>query len=182
MESLISDYGIPAVLLGAGVEGEAVVFLAGVLAHRGLLVFWQVVAAAAIGSFIADQIVFFLGRHAPRSRFVARLEATAAMRRAKSLLERYPVGFILAFRFIYGMRIISPLLISRTSIPALRFMLLNGIAACLWAIAISAIGYLFGNAVEMLFGHLRLHLHLLIALGALLATIVATTLFVRRNR
>ena len=77
------------------------------------------------------------------------------------------------------MRIISPLLISRTSIPASRFLLLNAIAACAWAVAITAVGYLFGNAVEALFGHLRLHLHLVISLIALVIAIVATTVFVR---
>ncbi|TCM52264.1 membrane protein DedA with SNARE-associated domain [Rhizobium sp. PP-F2F-G48] len=179
MEALISAYGIWAVLIGAGVEGEAVAFLGGVLAHRGLLVYWQVAAAAALGSFVADQLFFLIGRHAARFRFVSRLEATPAMRRAKGLLERYPVGFILAFRFIYGMRIISPLLISRTNISALRFLVLNGIAACLWGTAITAIGFLFGNAVQTLFGHLRLHIHLLIALAALVLAIVATTMVVR---
>ncbi|WP_110801747.1 MULTISPECIES: VTT domain-containing protein [unclassified Rhizobium] len=181
LEALISDYGIWAVLVGAGVEGEAVAFLGGVLAHRGLLVYWQVAAATAFGSFIADQLFFFIGRHAARFRFVERLEATTAMRRATGLLERYPVGFILAFRFIYGMRIISPLLISRTSISAFRFLVLNGVAACLWGTAITAIGFLFGNAVEMLFGHLRLHFHLLIALAALMAGIAGTAVLMRHR-
>ncbi|SES45031.1 DedA family protein [Rhizobium sp. NFR03] len=179
MEALISEFGIWAVLVGAGVEGEAVAFLGGVLAHRRLLVYWQVAAAAAFGSFIADQLFFFIGRHAGRLRFVERLEATTAMRRATDLLERYPVGFVLAFRFIYGMRIISPLLISRTGISALRFLVLNGLAACLWAMVITAVGYLFGNAVEMVFGHLRLHIHLLIAVAVLVAGIVATAMFAR---
>ncbi len=179
LEALISEYGIWAVLIGAGAEGEAVAFLGGVLAHRGLLVYWQVAAAAALGSFLADQLFFFIGRHAARFRFVERLERTRAMRRATGLLERYPVGFILSFRFIYGMRIISPLLISRTSISALRFLMLNGLAAALWGTAITAIGFLFGNAVEVLFGHLRLHIHLLIALAALVAGIAATAMVAR---
>ncbi|KQR71707.1 hypothetical protein ASG03_03995 [Rhizobium sp. Leaf341] len=179
LEALISTYGIWAVLIGAGVEGEAVAFLGGVLAHRGLLVYWQVAAAAAFGSFVADQLFFLIGRHSARFRFVARLEATAAMRRATGLLERYPVGFILAFRFIYGMRIISPLLISRTNISALRFLVLNGIAACLWGMAITAVGFLFGNAVQILFGHLRLHIHLLIAIAALVLAMAATAVAVR---
>ena len=179
LDALISDFGIWAVFVGAGVEGEAVAFLGGVLAHRGLLVYWQVAAAAAFGSFVADQLFSVIGRHAARFRFVERLEATTAMRRATCLQDRHPVGFVLAFRFIYGMRIISPLLISRTTISALRFLVLNGLAACLWAIVITAIGYLFGKAVEMVFGHLRLHIHLLIAVAVLVAGIVATATFVR---
>ena len=179
IETLVREYGIPAVMIGAGVEGEGVVFLGGVLAHRGLLVVWQVALAAAIGSFCADQIIFFLGRHAGHLRFVQRLDASKAMGRARGLLERYPVGFVLAFRFVYGMRIISPLLISRTRISSLRFLVLNGIAALSWAVVITAVGYLFGNAVETAFGHLRLHLHLIVALAALLLALVAVSLFIK---
>lgn len=180
LEALITKYGVFGVLLGAGVEGEGVVFLGGVLAHRGLLAVWQVALAAALGSFIADQLFFALGRRASGLAFVTRLTRTAAMHRARGLLERYPTGFILAFRFLYGLRIISPVLIGTTTIPAMRFLVLNALAACLWGVVITGIGYLFGNAVEALFGHLRLHVHLVLALAALLVFAAGGVLLARR--
>ena len=44
--------------LGAGVEGETIAVLAGVVAHSGALGFWSVVLAAALGSVVADQVWF----------------------------------------------------------------------------------------------------------------------------
>ncbi|MFP5077575.1 DedA family protein [Rhizobium sp. YIM 134829] len=181
IEALVARYGVFGVLLGAGIEGEAVVFLGGVLAHRGLMPLWQVMIAAAIGSFLADQLFFALGRRATSLSYVQRLMTAKAMLRARDLLHRHPTGFILAFRFLYGMRIISPVLIGTTEIPTARFVLLNAVAACLWAVVISGVGYLFGNLVEALLGHLRLHLHLLIALTAL-ALAGAALLLLRRRQ
>ncbi len=101
------------------------------------------------------------------------------MQRVTGLLEKYPTGFILAFRFIYGIRIISPVAIGLSKVPALKFLVLNAIAALVWGIGITAIGYLIGNAVEEIFGRLRLHRHLLVALGVILVVVIAAALVVR---
>lgn len=58
IESLIAAYGLPAIFLGAGIEGETVAVLGGVVAHAGTLPLWQVFAAVGLGSFLADEIFF----------------------------------------------------------------------------------------------------------------------------
>jgi membrane protein DedA with SNARE-associated domain len=179
LQQLMTDYGPLAVFLGAGFEGETAAFLGGVFAHRHLMAYWQVALAAAAGSFAADQIFFLAGRYASRLRFVQRFARQKAMTRVTGLLETYPNGFILAFRFIYGIRIISPVAIGLSKVTARRFFLLNLIAAAIWGTVITAIGYLIGDAVEEIFGRLRLHMHLMIALGVILAVVVAAGLAVR---
>ncbi|MET3614484.1 membrane protein DedA with SNARE-associated domain [Rhizobium aquaticum] len=164
LESLIAQYGLLAVLIGAGIEGETVVFLGGVSAHRHLLPFWGVAAAAALGSFIADQIFFFLGRRASGSAWVRKLTSHPVAAKGKDLLERYPTGFILAFRFIYGMRNISPVIIGLSAVPARKFVMLNALAALVWGLCISAAGYLFSNVIEAVLGRMHLHIHLIIGL------------------
>jgi membrane protein DedA with SNARE-associated domain len=180
LEDLISHYGPIAVFVGAAFEGETAVFLGGVFAHRHLMPYWQAAAAAVFGSFLLDQVWFFAGRYANRLALVQRFMHTKAAARVNHLLEAHPTGFILAFRFIYGMRTVSPVVIGLTSVPALRFLLLNFIAALVWGILITSIGYLFGDAVEALFGRLRLHIHLLLAL-AVIAAIVAVVAFASRK-
>jgi membrane protein DedA with SNARE-associated domain len=164
LEGLIAKYGLLAVLVGAGIEGETVVFLGGVSAHRHLLPFWGVVVAAAAGSFVVDQIFFFLGRRANRLPLVQRLGSHAVAAKGKALLERYPTGFIIGFRFIYGMRTISPLIIGLSAVPAAKFVMLNAFAALVWGLLMSAAGYLFSNVLEALLGRLELHIHLIISL------------------
>ncbi len=181
LEHLISQYGVLAVFLGAAFEGETAVFLGGVFAHRHFMSWWEAATAAAIGSFAADQAWFFAGRYANRLALVQRFLKTDAAQKVSQLLEAHPTGFILAFRFIYGMRTVSPIAIGLSSVPALRFVILNFIAAVVWAVMITTIGYLFGNAVEMLFGRLKLHLHMLIAIAAIAVILAALAYVIRRQ-
>ncbi|WP_315760602.1 DedA family protein [Sphingomonas sp. Y38-1Y] len=154
VEALIARFGLPALFVGAGVEGETVVVLGGVAAHHGLFGVGPAIAAAAAGSFVADQCFFLAGRrfrHHPR---VARLMARPAFARAMTTFERHPTGFVFAFRFLYGLRTVSPLAIGTSAIPASRFLLLNACAAILWASIFVSLGTLFGNTIEAVLGRL----------------------------
>lgn len=181
IEYLISQYGAFAILIGSAIEGETVVFLGGVLAHRHLLSYWTAALAASTGSFIADQLFFFAGRYARQWPRVQTLIAKPAFARVTGMLERYPTGFILAFRFIYGIRTISPLAIGASKVPAAKFVMLNAIAALIWGFVITAVGYLFGQGAERLLGHLELHRHLLIAIGVAVVAVIALVFFIRHR-
>ena len=47
-EHLLSEYGLWAVLIGSGLEGETVVLLGGLMVHRGLLSLLPCIGAAAL--------------------------------------------------------------------------------------------------------------------------------------
>ncbi len=181
LAALIAQYGLLAVFLGSAIEGETVAFLGGVSAHRHLLPFWAVACAAALGSFLADQIFFFLGRWASASPRIARLAEKPIAAKVKALLERHPTTFILSFRFLYGMRTISPIIIGLSGVPARTFVVLNAIAAAVWGLVIPAVGYFFSDLVESLVGRLHLHVHLLIGLLVVAALAGALTLWGRRR-
>ncbi len=180
LERLIGEYGVLAVFIGAGVEGETAAFLGGVLAHRQLVPYWQVALAACLGSFAADQFFFLSGRYATKWSYIQKLLESEPIARVTKLLEAHPTGFILAFRFIYGMRTISPVAIGVSNVSARKFIILNAIAALIWGVAITAIGLLAGHAVEILIGRLELHLHVVIAL-ALAAILVAVSAYAVRR-
>ncbi|TCM81616.1 VTT domain-containing protein [Rhizobium sp. BK068] len=180
LERLIGEYGVLAVFLGAAAEGETAAFLGGVLAHRQLIPYWQVALAACLGSFAADQFFFLSGRYATKWSYVQKLLGSEPIARVTRLLEAHPTGFILAFRFIYGIRTISPVAIGVSKVSTRRFVILNAIAALIWGVLITAIGFLAGQAVEALLGRLQLHLHLLIAM-ACVAILVPVSAFVFRR-
>lgn len=71
LEQFVSDYGAFGLFAGAGLEGETVAMLGGVLAHRGLLDFWTAVLAVAAGSFLTGQIFFLAGRRFRKSPWAA---------------------------------------------------------------------------------------------------------------
>ncbi|QFY63831.1 DedA family protein (plasmid) [Rhizobium grahamii] len=179
LEDYIARYGVAAVFVGAGIEGETAAFLGGILAHRHLLPYWQIAIAACLGSFVADQFYFFAGRFASQWSLVQRLIRSPFLERATQLLEAYPTSFILAFRFIYGVRTVSPVAIGLSKISARKFVILNAVAAVVWGVGITAIGYLFGNVVEALFGRLLLHTHLVIALAGIAAVLAASIYAIR---
>lgn len=146
LDALILRYGVLAILIGSGVEGEAVVVTGGVLAHHGLVPLVPACIAAAMGSCVADQLWFLAGRRCRDHRWVRSVTGRAAYARAIGVLERHPTGFILAFRFIYGLRTVSPVAIGASAIPARRFVPLNIAAAAVWGPVFTLIGYALGEA------------------------------------
>jgi membrane protein DedA with SNARE-associated domain len=181
LENLINKYGLLAVFVGSGVEGETVAFLGGVSAHRDLLPYWAVAFVASLGSFIADQTFFLIGRCATWFPRVQKMTESPLGARVKAQFERHPVGFILAFRFVYGVRTISPIVIGLSGISVPIFVALNGIAACGWGIIITAAGYFFGGLVETLLGRFELHLHMIICLCTAVVPVAIATLWLRKS-
>ena len=110
LESLIARYGLWAIGIGAGLEGETVVVLGGITVHRGILPYAPAILAASAGSFLADQLFFFLGRYFGDIAYVRRVKQKSAFQRAAIALDRHPTLYVFAFRFLYGLRTISPLL------------------------------------------------------------------------
>lgn len=155
LEALIEHYGYLALVVGTLFEGETILVLGGFLAHRGYLELPWVILAALAGSLSGDQLLFFLGRRHSSyvlSRFPslhARIE-TAVLR-----LRRYQTLLILAFRFLYGFRTVTPFVIGMSPVPTMKFAILNAVSAMLWASVIGTAGYLFGNALEALLGDIR---------------------------
>ena len=169
IESLVAQYGLAALFAGAALEGEAAVIAGGLLAHQGLLSLPGAAAAAAAGSFLADQGWFAFGRHFRERRWVAKLRNTAAFARAQAQLERHPRRFIFAFRFLYGLRTVSPIAIGTTRVPAHTFVLVNAASAAIWGVVFTGIGYLFGHAFERLVGRITAHWPLAVAALAVAA-------------
>lgn len=157
IEALVARYGLAALFVGAGVEGETVVVAGGLLAHQGLLPLPGVMAAAGAGAFLADQGWFLVGRRLRYRRWVSKMRANAAFAKALAALERHPIGFIFVFRYLYGLRTVSPIAIGTSEVRGMTFLVVNAVAAAIWSVVFSAIGYLFGGTFERLVG--RLHPH-----------------------
>jgi len=162
LEQIITNYGLVGLFLGAGIEGETIVLLGGTMVHQGLLPLWPAVAAAAIGSFIADQLFFLLGRRFRDHPRVQRMQQRPAFARALRTFDKHPVAFVFAFRFLYGLRTVSPIAIGTTRLRARTFLLLNAAAAVLWGLLFVGLGYWFGQAIEAAFGRIRDAAHLVL--------------------
>jgi membrane protein DedA with SNARE-associated domain len=135
-------------------EGETFVIFAGFAAAQGLLAWPLVVVAAWLGSFAGDQTYFWIGRH-----FGIRLLARqplwrARVDRALAWLKRFDAGFILTFRFIYGIRNFSSFALGISQVHWRRFCILNFIAAGIWAAIFISVGYVGGHALGRVLGEM----------------------------
>lgn len=173
IETIIAKYGLAALFLGAGLEGETVVVAGGLLAHKGLLPLPGAMAAAAAGSFVADQIFFSAGRYFRGQAWVKKVQQKPLFAKALGLLERHPIGFIFAFRFIYGFRTISPIAIGTTQVRTKLFVVINAVAAVVWGIVFTGIGCLFGHSFEKLLDRFLPHGHRVWVAAAVVAAITA---------
>src|SRR5262245_557136 len=107
LESLIIRWGYLAVGVGTFFEGEAILVLAGGLAHRGLLSLPLVVLAAFVGSVAGDQLWFQLGRRYGRALVARRPTWQARADTVQRRIDRHGGWFVFGFRFLYGIRTVT---------------------------------------------------------------------------
>ena len=152
LQSLIAIYGPAVIFAGTFLEGETIVVVAGFLAHQGDLDPFVVAACAFLGSFLGDQVWFYIGRHFSTFRPVRAIMAKPIFGKALSMIEAHPRKFILTFRFVYGIRNVSPVAIGISAVPSRQYFVFNAIAAIVWAGTFTTAGYYFGTAIETFFG------------------------------
>ena len=155
LQSFVDTYGYLAIMVGTFFEGETILVLGGVAAYRGYLALPWVIASAFLGSLGGDQLFFCLGRRHSEAVLAKRPSWRARIEKATALLERFRRPFMIGFRFLYGLRTVSPFAIGLSRIPAGQFFRYNAAGALLWAMAIGSGGYLIGNAMELLLGDVR---------------------------
>jgi membrane protein DedA with SNARE-associated domain len=147
---LIDSYGYFAVFIGAFLEGETILALAGLAAHRGYMEFWAVVVVALFAGFLGDQFFFFLGRFKGAEILARFPKMSARAQEFDTMLARWHAPLIVCIRFMYGFRILGPIMLGMGRVPAWKFLIYNLIGAAIWAPLIAGAGYLFGTAIETL--------------------------------
>jgi len=164
-------------------EGETFVLLAGFAAAQGLMNAPLLLVAAWLGSFAGDQCYFWIGRHFGLRLMARRPHWRVRVDSALGWLKRYDAGFILSFRFIYGVRNFSSFALGISSIDWRRFLMLNFIAAWLWASVFVGVGYLFGHAMEHMLGQIAHQFSIALLIIFIVAFAAARAIhLLRRNR
>ncbi|MBI5119957.1 MAG: DedA family protein [Rhodospirillales bacterium] len=141
-------------------EGETFIIVLGYLAQEGAynIDIWKVMLFALLGSFIGDQFYFYIGRiyGQPLLKRWPGMEKKIAW--AFHMVRDHQTIFILTFRFIYGVRNISPFVIGMSGVSKLKYFILNLIAATVWANAFAWGGYFLGVAMGEWLGEYKFHI------------------------
>ncbi len=157
LAQFISHYGYAALAAGTVLEGETVVIIAGFMARQGYLELPWIIVWAIVGSAVSDQGLFFLARFKGAHLLQRFPKVADKVRILSEKLQKRPgalAAYALLFRFLYGLRNISPLVLGLGSIPALEFVILNLVGAVLWASTFSLLGYVFAATLETVLGKL----------------------------
>jgi membrane protein DedA with SNARE-associated domain len=155
LEQWIDAYGYGAILLGTFLEGETILILGGFAAYQGYFKLPWVILIAFLGTLSGDQLSFYIGRKYGSKVLASRPAWQVRANRVRRLLERFQDYLILIFRFLYGLRTLTPFVLGLSRVPRGRFLLLNTVGAVVWAMAVGTGGYLFGHALEALIGDLK---------------------------
>ncbi len=145
-KDMLRDYGYFVILIWTFLEGETVVIIAGMFSQRFGLDPWLIALCAFCGSFASDQVMFSLGKYKGES--VLRYFPGIARKvdKAASLFKKYDTALILGFRFVYGVRNVTPILLGISGVTHRKFFILNFIGAGIWALTFSFGGYYSGKA------------------------------------
>ena len=150
--TLVQHYGLVVLFVGAVLEGETILLLAGYMAHQGLLSLPATILTAFAGACGGDQGIAYLGRHYGGRLIAAKPHLARQAERARQLLAAWGPVFLVFLRFLYGLRTVSLLIVGASQFPARRFLILDGIGAALWATCFTLVGYYFGMAIEARLG------------------------------
>lgn len=171
LETLITQFGYPALVLGLLLEGETALVLAAFMAHRGYLNLPLVILLGCVVSFASDQFFFWMGRTQGSQFLTKRTAWQSHIDKATSLLGRNKNLLALSIRFMYGLRTLLPFVIGMSKFDPKKFALFDFIGAFLWALTFGLAGKLIGNLMEAIFEDVKEH-ELMIAIGIIVIGIL----------
>jgi membrane protein DedA with SNARE-associated domain len=140
---------------------------AGYAAHSGALALGTLIAVCWIGSFAGDVLRFWIGRKygARLLRKYPRLER--GVQTAARLADRHYFWMIMIHRFPHGIRGMAGFAYGMSRLPWSTFLVLNFVAAGIWAVTVVMAGYAFGQVSEKLMNDASSTLGLVMLVGFL---------------
>lgn len=149
MEDFIEQYGYLVLLIGSFLEGESSILLASSLIHRGTFDGFNTVMFAFAGSFVSDWMYFFIGRMSGKYFIAKRPKLRDRMKPVQEFFEAHQVQILFSYRFLYGFRIIIPLIIGMSSIRPIQFLFYSVVSGLIWASVVCGIGYFIGKFLDL---------------------------------
>lgn len=178
---LVSTYGYAALFVGTLLEGETVLVIAGVAAHAGLLKLSWVLIFGFLGSVAGDQIFFALGRSHGK-RLMDRFPRIAGRaEKIVSVMHKHKIATLLGFRFIYGLRTLTPFAIGMSGIGYRSFLAYNLMGAASWTVIFGLAGFTFSNAMESLLSGIKHYEYRLLFVALAIVVLVWTSSEVKRR-
>ena len=147
-------FGVMLENAGVPVPGETILLAAGFFAAQGHFHLWMVIAVAAFGAMLGDNAGYAVGHRVGRAalerygRYI--LLTRKRLRKLDKFFARHGDKTILFARFVTGVRVFAALFAGAARMPWRKFVVYNMAGAILWAVAITLLGFFFGQSWELL--------------------------------
>jgi membrane protein DedA with SNARE-associated domain len=149
LEQLLEDHGYVALLMGTFLEGETAILLASSLIHQGIFSAGPTIVAGFAGSFISDWIYYLIGRINGQYFIDRRPKLKLKVEPVRVLFQRHQMQILFSYRFLYGFRVIIPVVIGMSCVKPLHFLFFSVISGIIWATVVSTAGYLVGKYFQI---------------------------------
>ena len=194
MTNFITDHGLPLLFLvvmiesfGIPLPGETALIAFAVLASEGHYSIASVIAVAAAGAIVGDNLGYWLiGRVGGRALFRRwgwlSKYSDRVLPRAESLMARYGGAAVFFGRFVAILRYTIAWVAGLSRMPWWRFLFWNAAGAVCWATAVGLTAYYGGKAVADAIAHYGLYAGIVIAVAIVIGWLVVRFVHTRVER
>jgi membrane protein DedA with SNARE-associated domain len=149
VEDFLDQYGYLALMVGTFFEGETAILVASSLIHRGMFDAPPTIFMAFLGSFISDWLYYLIGRLNGKLFIEKRPKLRARVEPVTNFFHHNQVQILFTYRFLYGFRVIIPIIIGMSNIRPFQFLTYSILAGLIWATTVSTIGYFIGRMLNV---------------------------------
>jgi len=150
--TLIAAFVESLAFVGILMPGSVLIMLMGFLAARGFFDFGDLIFFAAAGAILGDGLGFYLGRRGVgflrrRAGFIFR---ESYLQTGEQFFRRHGGKSVFLGRFLHPIRPVIPFVAGMVQMRSRTFILYNVLSAIPWAIFTLGIGYVFGEAWQVI--------------------------------
>jgi membrane protein DedA with SNARE-associated domain len=157
MSGLVQDYGLIALYLivmlesgGVPLPGETALIAAGIFASRGDLPIAGVIAVAAAGAIVGDNLGYWVGRTGGR-KLLERFGPLARWSErvlpwSERFFHRHGSKTVFLGRFFAVLRVTAAWMAGVSRMPWWRFLAWNAAGGICWALLVGLLSFYFGHA------------------------------------
>lgn len=141
----MNEYRYLALMTGTFFEGETAILIASSLIYKGMFEAPQTIFFAFLGSFISDWLYYLIGRLNGKLFIERRPKLKARVEPVTNFFRKNRVQILFSYRFLYGFRVIIPLIIGMSNIKVSQYLFYTIVSGLIWASTVSLLGYVIGR-------------------------------------
>jgi membrane protein DedA with SNARE-associated domain len=149
VEEFLNQYGYIALMIGTFFEGETAILIASSLVYKGIFAGPYTLLFGFAGSFMSDWLYFLIGRINGKYFVEKRPKLKAKFHPVQQFFLKHKIQILFTYRFLYGFRIIIPLVIGMSPIKPQQFLVYSVLSGLLWASTVSTVGYFIGRFLKL---------------------------------